>query len=372
MNKQPEPKVSVAIPIFNEESVLPELYRRLSSVLDDIPGGPHEIVFVDDGSSDGSRELMAAMAIADERVKIVLFSRNFGHQAALTAGLDHVTGDVVVMMDGDLQDTPESIPTFLEKFHQGFDVVYAIREKRKETWWLKGSYSLFYRLMGQLSELKLPQQSGDFGLISRRVLDRIKALPECHRYLRGLRTWVGFRQTGILVERDARHSGVSKFNLSKLFQLAFDGIFSFSVKPLRAATAMGLLTITMSFSFALYAIFAHLFLDRSPQGFTTLITAISFLTGVQLLFMGVIGEYVGRIYEQVKQRPMYVVDTVLDSHNVDLLQPSLRSRHWESSSNNEESLSTSQSVTDPGVHPLPTSDELSNSMIKPSTFPTQL
>lgn len=304
-------RLSIAIPIYNEETVLPELYRRLKSVIDQLPGGPHEIVFVDDGSTDGTRETLAALTQTDQRIKTVLLSRNFGHQAALSAALDHVTGDAVVMMDGDLQDTPETITRFVESFQMGFDVVYAVRAKRKEAWWKRACYASFYRVIRKLSELDLPEGSGDFALISRRVVDRITAMPERHRYLRGLRHWVGYRQTGILVERDARHSGVSKYSFSKLFGLAFDGIFSFSVKPLRAAIVCGGLAIAASTMFVAYAIFAHLFLSRSPDGFTALVSIVSMLAGLQLLFLGLIGEYVGRIYEQVKLRPMYVVDRVL-------------------------------------------------------------
>ena len=313
-------RLSIAIPVYNEETVLPELYRRLKCVLDQVEGGPHEIVFVDDGSSDASREILAGLAIADTRVKAVLLSRNFGHQSALSAALDHVTGDAVVLMDGDLQDTPETIPRFLEMYWQGFDVVYAIREKRKEAWWLKTCYAGFYRLIRQLSELNLPEGSGDFALLSRRVVDRMIAMPERHRYLRGLRYWVGYRQTGITVERDARHSGVSKYSFAKLFQLAFDGIFSFSVKPLRAAAVLGFTAITAASAFVAFAIVAHLFFGRSPAGFTALITFMTMLTGIQLVVLGLIGEYVGRIYEQVKLRPMYVVDRVLTAENTTLDQ----------------------------------------------------
>ncbi len=315
-------RLSIAIPVFNEESVLPELYRRLKNALDQVDGGPHEIVFVDDGSSDATREMLGGLAIADTRVKAVLLSRNFGHQSALSAALDHVTGDAVVLMDGDLQDTPETIPRFLEMYERGFDVVYAIREKRKESWWLKACYAGFYRIIRQLSELDLPEGSGDFALLSRRVVDRMVAMPERHRYLRGLRYWVGYRQTGITVERDARHSGVSKYSFAKLFQLAFDGIFSFSVKPLRAAAVLGFAAITGASAFVAFAIIAHLFFGRSPAGFTALITFMTLLTGIQLVVLGLIGEYVGRIYEQVKLRPMYVVDRVLTADNtyLDLLE----------------------------------------------------
>lgn len=312
------PSVSVAIPLFNEESVLLELHRRLSAVLDGLPGDGHQIVFVDDGSSDSTRELLNGIAIADTRVKCVLLSRNFGHQSALSAALDHVSGDAVVLMDGDLQDAPETIPRFLESFRQGFDVVYAVRQKRKESWWLKLCYSNFYRVIRGLSEINLPEESGDFAMLSRRVVEQMRSMPERHRYLRGLRCWVGYRQTGILVERDARHSGVSKYSFAKLFQLAFDGIFSFSVKPLRAATAIGFAAILASVAFVFYAVIAHLFFNRSPEGFTALVTCITLMTGIQLVFLGVIGEYVGRIYEQVKLRPMYVVEQVVDSENASL------------------------------------------------------
>ena len=319
-------RLSVAIPVYNEETVLPELHRRLSEVLDQLPGEDHEIVFVDDGSSDGTREILAALALTDTRVKAVLLSRNFGHQAALSAALDHVTGDAIVLMDGDLQDTPETIFRFVEQHQRGYDVVYAIREKRKESWWLKSCYAAAYKVIHQLSEMKLPQGSGDFALLSKRVVDRIRSMPERHRYLRGLRYWVGYQQTGIVVERDARHSGESKYSLSKLFKLAFDGIFAFSVKPLRAAAVCGVGAIGVSGLYGLYAIFARFYLGGSPDGFTALLCAIIFLAGMQMLFLGVIGEYVGRIFEQVKLRPLYVVETVLDSDSVDLNEHNLQSK----------------------------------------------
>lgn len=311
-------RLSVAIPVYNEITVLEELHRRLTNVLNQIGDGQHEILFVDDGSTDGTREMLGALAIADTRVKAVLLSRNFGHQSALSAALDHVTGDATVLMDGDLQDTPETILRFLEAHQRGFDVVYAIREKRKESLLLKFCYASFYRVIRKLSALDLPEGSGDFALISKRVVDQIRNMPERHRYLRGLRFWVGYRQTGISVERDQRHSGVSKYSFYKLFQLAFDGIFSFSVKPLRAAIGIGAFAIAGSLAFACYAVLAHLFFSASPQGFTAIITCMTLLTGIQLVFLGVIGEYVGRIYEQVKLRPMYVVDRVLTAANTSL------------------------------------------------------
>ncbi|MEO8275541.1 MAG: glycosyltransferase family 2 protein [Thermoanaerobaculia bacterium] len=301
------PRVSIAIPVFNEEENLAELLRRVRAVVDALPGGPHEILFADDGSSDRTLEILEAESNGDPRVGAVSLSRNFGHQAALTAALDHVHGDVVVVMDGDLQDAPETIPSLLAKYAEGFDVVYAIRVQRKEGLLLRLSYGTFYRLAAAVSSLRLPLGAGDFGLMSRRVVAELRRTQERHRYLRGLRTWVGFRQTGIEVERQARSAGSSKYSVRGLFKLAFDGIFAFSVVPIRIAMAVGLVALVLSSLFGIYALYAKLFLDRSPQGFTALILVVVFMAGVQLLFLGVIGEYIGRIYDEVKGRPVYIV-----------------------------------------------------------------
>jgi dolichol-phosphate mannosyltransferase len=303
------PRVSVAIPIYHEEAVVPELVRRTSAVLDSLPGGPHEIVFVDDGSSDGTLGMLEAAAERDPRIVVVELSRNFGHQTALAAALDQVSGDVVILMDGDLQDPPEAIPTLVDQYRQGYDVVYAQRVNRKEPWWLRMCYYVFYRLLAALSSIELPLDAGDFGLMSRRVVDEIRAMPEHHRYLRGLRTWVGFRQIGIPVERAARHVGRTKYSPLKLLKLASDGIFAFSIVPLRAAAILGAVAITCSLLFALYSLYAKFWL-HVPQGFTALIFVITFLSGMNLFFLGIIGEYVGRVYEEAKARPHYVVRRV--------------------------------------------------------------
>ena len=300
-------RLSVAIPVHNEESVLPELLQRLKSTLDKLPGGPHEMVFVDDGSTDRTFEMLAAAAQQDPRVLTLSLSRNFGHQVAITAALDHVTGDATVVMDGDLQDVPEEIPRFVERYGQGFDVVYAKRVRRKEPWPLRLCYYFFYRMMVGLSDIQLPLDSGDFGLMSRRVVEQLRRMPEHHRYLRGLRSWVGFRQTGLEVERAERHSGKSKYSLTRLLKLAFDGIFAFSIVPIRVASLFGALVIILSFLYSLYALYAKLFLHESPQGFTALIVAVTFLSGIVIFFLGVIGEYVGRIFEEIKARPHYVI-----------------------------------------------------------------
>jgi polyisoprenyl-phosphate glycosyltransferase len=305
------PRVSVAVPLFNEEHVLPELLRRISNVVDELPGGPHEIVVVNDGSSDGTFDRLAQMAADDGRVVVVSLSRNFGHQAALSAALDYATGDVVVVMDGDLQDPPEVIPHLLEEHSKGFDVVYVRRVQRKEGWILRACYFVFYRMLALVAAVRLPVDAGDFALLSRRVVDALKQIPEHQRYLRGLRTWVGFRQTGVAVERAARHAGRSKYSTWRLVKLALDGLMSFSMAPLRAAAALGLLVIGSSTLFAVYAVYVRLVGGRTPEGFTMLIVVMTFMSGVQLLFLGVIGEYLGRVYDEVKGRPQYFVDRVV-------------------------------------------------------------
>ena len=303
-------RLSLAIPVHNEVGVLPELLRRTGAVLDQLPGGPHELVFVDDGSRDRTFEILEEASEKDPRILAISLSRNFGHQAALTAALDHVTGDAVVVMDGDLQDAPEAIPQFVERYHQGFDVVYAQRIRRKEPWTLRLCYFIFYRIMARLSDIQLPLDAGDFGLMSRRVVDQLRRMPEHHRYLRGLRSWVGFRQTGIPVERAERHSGKSKYGFWRLLKLAADGIFAFSIVPIRAAAILGAAVSALSTLYVLYALYARLFLHESPQGFTALIVTVTFLSGVVLFFLGVIGEYVGRIYEETKERPIYLISRV--------------------------------------------------------------
>lgn len=311
---KPRPRISVAIPIYNEEAVLPELIRRLTAMLDAVPGGPHEIVFVDDGSSDQTLPLLERASSVDSRIVVVALSRNFGHQAALTAALDHLSGDVAILMDGDLQDPPEAIPTLLAWYERGYDVVYVRRMDRKEAWWLRASYHLFYRTIAALSPLQLPLDAGDFGLISRAVIDQIRRMPEHHRYLRGLRAWVGFRQIGIAIPRAARHAGQSKYGTFKLLKLAFDGIFAFSIVPLRCASLLGAAAVGLSGLFSLYSLYVKLWL-HSPQGFTALIVAMTFLSGVNLFFLGIIGEYVGRVYEEAKARPQYVIRKLLGRQN---------------------------------------------------------
>jgi glycosyltransferase involved in cell wall biosynthesis len=303
-------RLSVAIPVHNEESVLHELLLRVQAVLDELPHGPHEIVFVDDGSADRTFEMLREAARKDARIVAISLSRNFGHQAAITAALDHVSGDAVVIMDGDLQDVPEVIPQFLRKFEEGFDVVFAQRVRRKESLLLRICYFAFYRMMAGLSDIRLPLDSGDFALMSRRAVDNVRRMPEHHRYLRGMRSWVGFRQIGVPVERAERHSGKSKYSLMRLMKLAADGIFAFSIVPIRASALIGVIVTSLSIVYVCYAVYAKMFQHKSPQGFTALLVVVTFLSGIVLFFLGIIGEYVGRIYEETKARPQYIIGQI--------------------------------------------------------------
>jgi polyisoprenyl-phosphate glycosyltransferase len=305
------PAISVVVPLHNEQMVLPELLRRVVAVLNGMPGGPHEVIFVDDGSSDATLQILEEAASLDSRISVIVFARNFGHQPALTAALDHVAGDVTVILDGDLQDPPESIPALIAKFQEGYDVVYAQRARRKEGFLLKLAFFVFYRLMESLSDTHLPLDAGDFGLMSRRVVQLLRSMPEHHRYLRGMRSWVGFRQIGISVERGARFAGDSKYGLLKYLKLASDALFSFSTVPIRAAALLGFVAISFSALYAFYSLVAKFFFHQSPKGFTALLLVLTFLGGTLLFFLGIIGEYVGRVYEEVKARPLYIVERVI-------------------------------------------------------------
>ncbi|MEL7061104.1 MAG: glycosyltransferase family 2 protein [Acidobacteriota bacterium] len=307
------PRVTLAMPVYGEEALIDELVARCAAVLDATPGGPHQIVIVNDGSRDGTLAKLEAAAQREPRLLVVDLSRNYGHQTAMTAALDHATGDVILAMDGDLQDPPEELPNFLERWRAGYDVVYARRVRRKEGLFLRTSYFLFYRLLASVSDLEMPLDSGDFALLSRRALDALRAAPERQRYIRGLRAWVGFPQTGLEVERHARSAGESKYSLVKLMGLAFDGIFAFSTVPLRLATTIGVVTILLTGLYAAYALFARIVFEQVPRGFTASLLILVFVSGVQLVFLGVLGEYVGRIYEEVKRRPHYYVQRWIGS-----------------------------------------------------------
>ncbi len=300
-------RLSVGIPLHNEQEVLPELLARLLPVLDALPGGPHEIIFVDDGSTDGTSALLLTAALKDRRIKVVVLSRNFGHQAAMGAALDHASGEALVLMDGDLQDEPELIPQLVRLHEAGADVVYTRRASRKEGLTLRAAYAVYYRLLASMSEVSLPLDSGDFALLGAPVMAALRGLPERQRYLRGLRTWVGFTQVGVDVQRRARAAGRPKYSVLKLVQLAIDGICSFSTVPLRAAMYIGLLAVALSSVFSIYTIYSRFVGSSVPVGFTAALLVTTFLSGVQLMFLGVIGEYLGRVYGESKGRPPYVV-----------------------------------------------------------------
>jgi glycosyltransferase involved in cell wall biosynthesis len=309
-----EPLLSVVIPIYNEQATLSELYRRLTHVLsENLAELAHEIVFVNDGSTDGSIQILSELHGDDPAVKVVNLSRNFGHQAALTAGLDYAKGDAVICMDGDVQDPPEIIPTLVGRWRDGNDVVYAVRKLRKEGFIKRGCYAAFYRLLRRLSMVSIPIDAGDFALMDRRVVDCLKALPERSRFIRGLRTWVGFRQAAVEYEREKRFAGVPKYTWAKLVHLAVNGLLSFSALPLRMATAVGFMISFCSLLGIIVALYLKLFTELAIPGWTATVIPILVLGGIQLLSIGILGEYIAQIFDEVKQRPLYIIDGILDS-----------------------------------------------------------
>jgi polyisoprenyl-phosphate glycosyltransferase len=305
------PLLSLVLPIFNEEAIIPELLRRLNGALVDLVPA-YEVIFVNDGSRDRSLELLSTAARQDPHLKIINFSRNFGHQVAITAGIDYSSGEAVIVMDADLQDPPEAIAALVEKWREGFDVVYAVRSERAgESAFKRVTAALFYRLLTRLTQIEIPADVGDFRLMSRRAVEAFKSLRERHRFVRGMVSWVGFRQTAVFYQREARYAGSTKYPLRKMLSFAMDGIASFSFAPLHLATYLGLGAAGMSFFYLVYALWIRLFTDQAVTGWTSLMVAVLFVGGVQLITLGIIGEYIGRIYDEIKQRPLYIVaDTV--------------------------------------------------------------
>lgn len=304
------PVLSVVVPVFNEAENLPELYGRLLGAMSAI-GEAWELVFVDDGSRDGSRDILRRLADDDARVVVVELARNFGHQTAISAGLEHSRGDGVIVMDADLQDPPEVLPQFVARWREGHDVVYAVRASRKEPWLKRAAYSAFYRLLQRVANVEIPLDAGDFCIMDRRVVDLLTGMPERNRFVRGIRSWVGLSQVGLPYERQARHAGRPKYTFTRLVYLALDGLVSFSYLPLRVITALGLAVSLIAIVAAVLYTIQKLTVGLSPPGFATLIVAVLFLAGIQLCTIGVIGEYVGRIFDEVKRRPLYVVRQVL-------------------------------------------------------------
>jgi dolichol-phosphate mannosyltransferase len=312
------------VPCFDEEEVILLTYRRLVEVLGSMDFHL-QILFVDDGSDDGTPEMAANLARSDPRVKTVFLSRNFGHQAAVSAGLAHADGDAIVVMDADLQDPPEAVLRMVESWRDGADVVYGIRTKRKEPLLRRTAYSLFYRLFQRLSNIDAPIDAGDFSLIDRKVLEIIVKLPETNRFFRGLRAWSGFRQIGMEYERDARAAGSSKYSLPKLIALAKDGIFNFSTVPLTGVFYLGILMSSLAFAALTVVLFLRIcdipiFGMRASdvQGFSSTILTVLLIGGIQLVSTGVLGEYIGRIYNETKRRPTYVIREKIGTQNADL------------------------------------------------------
>jgi polyisoprenyl-phosphate glycosyltransferase len=312
------PQISIIAPLFNEAETLPQLVERLNKIMDECVNhaiskslniNSIEVVLVNDGSRDNTAELMQQIALTDPRYHCVFLARNYGHQIALSAGLSKARcteGSFVI--DGDLQDPPELLPDFYEKFREGYDVVYAIRQKRKENLLKRTAYRLFYRLLKSISYIDIPLDSGDFCFMSRRVMDILNAMPEESRYIRGMRSWIGFKQIGMPYERAERAAGSSKYGFRMLLGLAYNGIFNFSEFPIKLIKRIGYSAIFASFIYLLYSLYRKLMFDDVPQGFTATIFVIVFFSGIQLFFMGIMGEYLLRIFFQVKGRPLFIVE----------------------------------------------------------------
>lgn len=300
-------RYSIIIPVYNEQAVIQETYRRLTEVMQSL-GESYELLFINDGSHDQTKELIEELAESDDAVQLIDFSRNFGHQIAITAGMDYARGDAIVIIDADLQDPPELIPKMIEKWQAGYEVIYAKRNQRKgETKFKKWTAAVFYRILHTLTEVDIPLDTGDFRLIDRKVCDVMTQLREKNRFVRGLVSWSGFRQTAVEYDRAERFAGETKYPLKKMLQFSIDGITSFSDKPLKLATYLGFVISGASFIYFIYSLYLRLFTDSTIMGWTSLIACMLLLNGVILIILGIMGEYLGRIYEEMKQRPLYIV-----------------------------------------------------------------
>ncbi len=318
------PGFSVVVPVFEEADVLPEFHRRLAAVMDRL--GAWDVVYVDDGSRDATPQLLETLHRSEPRVAIVRLSRNFGKEIATTAGLEHAGGEAVIVIDADLQDPPEVIPQLVAAWREGFDMVYAERRARDgETWLKKATASLFYRLMQKLGRVPLPRNAGDFRLMSRRVVDAVLQLREQHRFMKGLFAWVGFPTKAVPYDRAPRQAGTTKWSYWKLWNLALEGITGFTVMPLKVATYLGVLVATFAVIYGAQVVVKTLLFGNPVAGYPSLMTVILFLGGVQLVTLGVIGEYLGRVFNETKRRPLYLVERFVPSapfrHPRSALQP---------------------------------------------------
>lgn len=302
-----QPELGIIIPCFNEEAVLPVLIGRIRTLISGF-SSPARVLFVDDGSVDRTHELIAAACREDDRLACIRLSRNFGHQIAVSAGLRHIRGDCVVVLDADLQDPPEIIPDMLAKWREGYDVVYGVRTNRKENLLLRAAYAAFYRILKRTANVEIPLNAGDFSLMDRKVVDQIITMPEHNPFMRGLRGWVGFRQIGLSYDRPAREAGAPKYDFRRLARLALDGLLSFSSAPLHIAAWAGALFSALGFLLLIWIVMNGLLRGEAPAGWVSLSVLVLFFGGIQLLVLGIIGEYVGRIFEEVKNRPRFIVD----------------------------------------------------------------
>ena len=306
-------RISLVFPVYNEEQVLPALFERLRNLRQQLNQYELEIIFINDGSHDTSLTLMQEFQARTFHCKILDFSRNFGHQTAITAGIDFATGAAVILLDADLQDPPELLPQFLAQWEEGYQVVYAVRKNRQESVLKRLAYFSFYRILQKISDIPIPLDSGDFCLMDRAVVDVLTSMQERNRFIRGLRSWVGFRQIGLEYDREKRYSGDVKYTFPKLMKLALNGIFSFSYFPLQIASYTGFIVSLVSFLGIVVYLYKKLVVGGEPQGFPTLVILVLFLGGIQLISLGVIGEYIGRIYDEVKRRPTYIIQQVYES-----------------------------------------------------------
>jgi len=318
MNNSNLLQLSVVVPIYFEEETIPEFYDRIKKVLVTLePEISHEVIFVNDGSTDRSLLLLKELSKKDKTIRVLNLSRNFGHQLAITAGIDNARGDAVVVIDGDLQDPPEVILEMIGKWKEGYQVVYGVRNKRDgESIFKLVTAKYFYKFMQQLSDVKMPLDAGDFRLMDRQVVNALSEIREENRYIRGLISWIGFKQCGIQYDRDSRYAGETKFNFSKMLRFAFDGITSFSDKPLLISSRMGILITICSFLMMLWLIISKIINPQSSiQGWTSMLVVILFMGGVQLISIGILGEYIGRIYRETKNRPLYIIANKLGFHD---------------------------------------------------------
>ncbi|MBN1234252.1 MAG: glycosyltransferase family 2 protein [Candidatus Coatesbacteria bacterium] len=304
---------SLVFPVYNEEGNLNELYEKTTSIIDSLDEYEFEMIFVNDGSFDRTLEMLKEYASKDNRIKIISFSRNFGHQTAITAGIDASQGLTAIILDSDLQDPPSLIPKMIEKWKEGYNVVYAKRLRRKgESFFKLITAKLFYRMLYLVTRINIPLDTGDFRLIDRYVIDCLRQLPERNRYIRGLVTWIGFRQTGVEYERDQRHWGKTKYPFGKMMKLALDGISSFSVLPLKLASYFGFAMAFFSLVYILYIFYVKFFAKGLVQGWTSTVILISLFGGIQLICLGIIGEYIARIFDESKKRPLYIIKEVVN------------------------------------------------------------